>query len=163
MLKNSMNNFILGILTVMLGVFVIIAITAAFQQYSILIAIPIILLGFLLIGSSLLAIGEHQHLMLKCFLKNLSTNKVPNLIAKARLICFFENYDDWWKSQKELGLNSNHVSLGIFIVILAGNADKKDIISYSKHLDECLICQNYAKSWITKVIKNPLNKQSDPF
>gem|GEM_PF-2438103 len=158
-----MSDFVLGILTVMLGVIVIIAITTTFKQYNILIAIPIIILGFFLIGSSLFTIGEHQRLMLKCFLKNISANKVPSLIAKARLICFFENYDEWWKSQKELGLNSNHVSLGIFIVILAGNADKTDIVAYSRHLDGCPICQNYSKSWITKVRKDPLTKQSSPY
>ena len=163
MLKNSMSDFVLGILSVMLGVIVIIAITTTFKQYNILIAIPIIIFGLLFIGSSLFTIGEHQRLILNCFLKNLSINKALGLIAKARLICLFENYDDWWKSQKELGLNSDHVSLGIFIVILAGNADKKDILAYSRHLDTCSICQNYSKSWITKVRKDPLTKRSGPY
>ena len=89
-----MGNFILGLLTIMLGVIAIIAITTAFQQYSILIAIPIILIGFLLIGSSLFAIGEHQRLIFNCFLKNVSINKALGLVAKARLIYFYENYDD---------------------------------------------------------------------
>jgi len=147
MLKNSMGNFFLGLLAIGLGIALMIVLPILKNIINPLVTLPLLIIGFLLIKSSFSAVVEHETLISVYFLKKMNRSTRLNIISKSILLCLFENYSEWWESQKRNGFNTNHVSFGIFIVISAGIATKKEMVKYSKHMDECHICQHYFKSW----------------
>ncbi|MHB9019763.1 MAG: hypothetical protein ACYC3G_02745 [Minisyncoccota bacterium] len=148
MLKNSMKDFFIGLLVIVLGIFIMIVFPLIKVNVHLIIALPLLIIGFLLIKISFSAITEHEALISSYFLKKISRNKRLVITSKTILLCLFDDYSNWWKDQKSKGLNNSHVSFGIFIVIMAGIADKKDIVKYSKHMNECPDCQRNLKPWI---------------
>lgn len=143
-----MSDFIIGILAIALGIAIMVALplvkTITVHPIT---ALPLILIGFLLVNSYFSVVGEHLKLISKDFLKNMSPDQRLDIISSTVIYCMEQKYSEWWKLQKAQGLNSEHVSLGIYIAIIGGVVEKNDIIKYSKHLNDCHICQDYMRRW----------------
>lgn len=149
-----MKDFIIGILAIMLGTAIMIALPLA-KTVTVhpITALPLILIGCLLVNSYFSVIKEHLRLMSRDFLRNMSPDKRLDIISSAIIYCLEKEYSEWWKFQKAQGLNSEHVSFGIYVAIIGGVVEKNDIIKYSKHLHNCHICQNYMNYWKTDLLQ----------
>jgi hypothetical protein len=151
MLKNFLGDFIFG--STLVGLCIIAMFLLPMLNINAAIVLPFLLAGIILIKSSTSSCTIHERLMLKTFLKRkiMRRRERIGILADATLLSMFDGYDRWWKSQKEKGLNSEHVSFGIFVEILAGTLEKEEIESYYKHFEKCPICQEYSISWIRKL------------
>ncbi len=168
MLKKSISDSLYGFLAIIMGLFVIILALLTKNGALLIFATLLINTGFLLFALSAIGLAKHEKIIAKYFLKKHSGKELVETISNAVLLCGMDEYSEWWKSQKEQNLASDHVSFGIFTVILGGVAEKEDMIKYGEHLKTCPICQHYSKSWdvlISQKIKEwkKAQNQSDPF
>ncbi|MDO8442859.1 MAG: hypothetical protein Q7S81_01170 [bacterium] len=162
MIGKAIRNFIFGVLAAMLGVVIIVAMFILFRLGNTTflypgIAMSLIAIGFILMGSFFMIVNEHLELVSRVFLKHMPSRRERlDAISYAIKFCLENRYKSWWISQKEQGLNSAHVSLGIFISIVGGIPDKDDTEKYSEHASQCPTCQHYVEQWNIELMQKSI-------
>lgn len=162
MIGKAIRNFILGVLIVMLGVVMIVAMLILFRLGNTVflypgIAISVMIIGFMFMGSFFLTVNEHLKLISRVFLRNIASHHERfDAVSYASRFCLENRLKDWWMSQKEQGLNGEHVSLGVFISIVGGVLDKDDTEKYSEHAGQCPTCQHYVEQWSIELMQKSI-------
>ncbi len=168
MLKTSISNALWGLITIVFGLLIAILAISVKSAAIMLLAAFFAGTSLLLFALSVIELANHEKIVGKYFLKKYSRERRLATISKAVWLCRIDDYPEWWKSQKDQNLESDHVSFGVLVAILGGVIEKDDVIKYGNHLESCQICQHYYKSWIPlisrKIKKREKTiKQSGPF
>lgn len=152
MIGKAIRNLLLGILAAATGTVTIVLFWCGIEPIlHPILALPLIIIGLILIGSFFVICGEHTDIVSKNLLSNMCPEKGIDIISCAARICLEERCGNWWRSQKEEGLNGEHLCHGIFISILGGVLDREDTIKYSEHAGQCPMCRNYAEKWTAEL------------